>query len=173
MEHDAEFRFVPYPCEGEPEDEAKGLLKDCGKPLPFVDRIVMTLEKEAVPVTTKFLQGYYDSPQISRVDVGRGVWLLREMTRIRQSFTPSVSLFSRQPWKPISGTSALTGLTPWWALEKRQPSARRNRKLRQAISIAVDWEEQIAIFEKGQGEAAHGPLPPRAFRLPRRRACGL
>ena len=39
----------------------------------------------------------------------------------------------------------------------------RHRKLRQAISIVVDWEEEIAIFEKEQGTASHGPLPPGLF----------
>ena len=41
--------------------------------------------------------------------------------------------------------------------------AERNRKLRQALSIAIDWEEHIAIFERGQGVAAQGPLPPSLF----------
>jgi ABC-type transport system substrate-binding protein len=41
--------------------------------------------------------------------------------------------------------------------------AERNRKLRQAFSIALDWEEHIAIFERGQGVAAQGPLPPSLF----------
>ena len=36
----------------------------------------------------------------------------------------------------------------------------RNRKLRQALSIAIDWEEYIAIFERGQGEPRRGPVPP-------------
>jgi ABC-type transport system substrate-binding protein len=39
----------------------------------------------------------------------------------------------------------------------------KNRKLRQALSIAIDWEEHIAIFERGQGVAAQGPLPPSLF----------
>ena len=46
---------------------------------------------------------------------------------------------------------------------KTPQEARRNKLLRQAISIALDWEEQIAIFEKGQGQTAHGPLPPGLF----------
>ena len=72
LERNPLYRTSLYPCEGEPGDREKGLLEDCGKPLPLADRIVMTMEKEAVPVTSKFLQGYYDSPQISRVDTGQG-----------------------------------------------------------------------------------------------------
>jgi ABC-type transport system substrate-binding protein len=36
----------------------------------------------------------------------------------------------------------------------------KNLKLRQAISIAVDWEEYVTIFENSQAQVAHGPLPP-------------
>jgi ABC-type oligopeptide transport system substrate-binding subunit len=37
------------------------------------------------------------------------------------------------------------------------------RKLRQAISIAVDWEEFIAIFLNGRGLVAQDPLAPGIF----------
>ena len=34
------YRGVPYPCEGAPGDKEKGLLDDCGKNTPFIDKIV-------------------------------------------------------------------------------------------------------------------------------------
>jgi ABC-type transport system substrate-binding protein len=39
----------------------------------------------------------------------------------------------------------------------------RNRKLRQAISIAIDWEEYAKVFPKKAGDTAQGPLPPGIF----------
>jgi len=39
----------------------------------------------------------------------------------------------------------------------------RARKLRIAISIAVDQEEFISIFRNGRGVPAHGPIPPGIF----------
>lgn len=39
----------------------------------------------------------------------------------------------------------------------------RARKLRLAISIAVDYEEYIAIFFNGRGQSAQGPIPPGIF----------
>lgn len=59
------FHGERYPCEGEAEDAAAGLLVDCGKPLPFIERAVFTREKEAIPYWNKFLQGYYDASGIS------------------------------------------------------------------------------------------------------------
>ena len=44
------------------------------------------------------------------------------------------------------------------------PEQARNRKLRQAISIAIDWEEFVRVFpSKAAGETAMGPLPPGIF----------
>ena len=54
-----------YPAEGEDEDKALGLLTDAGKRLPFVDKVVFTLEKETIPYWAKFLQGYYDTSGIA------------------------------------------------------------------------------------------------------------
>jgi ABC-type transport system substrate-binding protein len=42
-------------------------------------------------------------------------------------------------------------------------AATRARKLRQAISIALDIEEQISIFANGRGIAAQGPIAPGIF----------
>jgi len=41
--------------------------------------------------------------------------------------------------------------------------AERNRKLRQAISIAMDQEEFISIFTNGRGIPGQGPIPPGIF----------
>ncbi len=62
------FRGEPYPCEGETGDKDDGLLADCGKLMPFIDKIVFSIEKEKIPQKTKFLQGYYDIPSVSRFD---------------------------------------------------------------------------------------------------------
>jgi ABC-type transport system substrate-binding protein len=40
------------------------------------------------------------------------------------------------------------------------PAGDRGKYLRQAISIAVDYEEYISIFLNGRGLAGQGPLPP-------------
>ena len=39
----------------------------------------------------------------------------------------------------------------------------KNRKLRQALSIAIDWEEYSRIFPEDAGETAMGPVPPGIF----------
>lgn len=152
------FHGETYPCEGEPEDRAAGLLEDCGQPLPLVERAVFTREKEAIPYWNKFLQGYYDASGISsdsfdqavRVNVGGDVALTDEMQekgiRLLTSVKPSTFYMGFNLLDPVVG-----GLSP------------RARALRQAVSIAVDQEEFIAIFQNGRGIAAQGPLPPGIF----------
>lgn len=157
------FRFVPYPCEGEPGDKEKGYLDACGKPLPLVDRVVFEIEKEAVPLQTKFLQGYYDSPSIDRVDTGLGY-----LTAMADS-PEKLALYTQKNLRfPETVEASLwyigfNWLDPVLGGGKDPEAARRAKLLRQAISIAVDWEENIAIFQKNQGIPAHGPIPPGLF----------
>jgi len=42
-------------------------------------------------------------------------------------------------------------------------SSSRAKKLRQAVSIALDYEEFISIFANGRGLPAQGPIPPGIF----------
>src|SRR5258706_1171958 len=65
LDRNPNYKGEVYPAEGEPGDAQAGLLKDAGKPLPFVDRVVFSLEKEQIPYWNKFLQGYYDASGIS------------------------------------------------------------------------------------------------------------
>jgi len=152
------FHGQAYPCEGEAGDRAAGLLEDCGKPLPFIDQAIFTREKEAIPYWNKFLQGYYDASGISsdsfdqavRVNVGGDVALTDEMRdkgiRLLTSVKSSTFYMGFNMLDPVIG-----GLSP------------RATKLRQAISIAIDQEEYISIFQNGRGIAAQGPLPPGIF----------
>jgi oligopeptide transport system substrate-binding protein len=147
-----------YPCEGEEGDREAGLLADCGKPLPLIDKAVFSREKEAIPYWNKFLQGYYDASGISsdsfdqavRVNVGGDVALTDEMRdkgiRLLTSVKISTFYLGFNMLDPVIG--GLNG---------------RATMLRQAISIAVDQEEYISIFQNGRGIPAQSPLPPGIF----------
>ena len=54
------------PGDGRAGRRRAGLLdpRYVGKPLPFVDRVELRLDKEDIPAFTKFLQGYYDASGI-------------------------------------------------------------------------------------------------------------
>lgn len=158
LERNPNFRGETYPCEGEPGDREAGLLDDCGRPLPFIDKVVFTREKEQIPYWNKFLQGYYDASGIASdsfdqaVQVGAGgeVSLTPEMQaqgiRLSTSVATSTFYMGFNMLDPLVGGDS--------------PAA---RKIRQAIAIAIDQEEFISIFQNGRGIPAMSPLPPGIF----------
>lgn len=154
------FRGEPYPCEGEERDVQAGLLKDCGKLTPFIDQIVFSLEKESVPLMGKFLQGYYDVPQAD--DSSYGVAM-----QVAAGDSPDkAELYRDRGLQLLTSTEAqiyylgFNWLDPVVGGGDTPEQAEKNRKLRQAISIAFDWEQYIQIFLNDQGEPAYGPVPP-------------
>lgn len=158
LERNPYFHGEAYPSEGEPEDGQAGLLVDAGKNVPFIDRIVFSREKEGIPYWNKFLQGYYDRSGIAsdnfdqavRIDIEGGATLSPEMEhkgiRLQTSVGTSTFYLAFNFLDPVVG-----GLSV------------RATKLRQAVSIAVDWEEFISIFSNGRGIPGMGPLPPGIF----------
>ncbi|HSO06047.1 MAG TPA: ABC transporter substrate-binding protein [Pelomicrobium sp.] len=158
LERNPNFPGEPFPREGEPGDAAAGLLDDAGKTMPFIDKVVFSLEKESIPYWNKFLQGWYDASGIASdtfdqaVQFGAGgeVTLTDEMQakgiQLQTSVATSVFYMGFNMLDPVVGGTG-----------------ERGRKLRQAISIAFDVEEFISIFLNGRGLPGQGPIPPGIF----------
>ncbi len=154
------YRGEPYPCEGAPGDKERGLLDDCGKKTPFIDSIVTVVEREATPQKNKFRDGYYDLESFERTDSGIPYMAEAEDSEeVRKTYLEKGFNFT----KSTDVTSYLIGfnfLDPVLGHGDTPAARERNRKLRQAISIAIDWEEYARIFPKNAGVALMGPLPP-------------
>lgn len=158
LQRNPNYRGATYPCEGEPEDRASGLLADCGATIPFIDKAVFSREKESIPYWTKFLQGYYDASGLSSdnfdqaVQVGSGgeVGLSDEMRERHISLVTAV-----EPSTMYTGFNMLDPLVGG--------DSESARKLRLAISIAIDQEEFISVFLNGRGTPAMNPIPPGVF----------
>lgn len=152
------FHGERFPSQGEPQDRAQGLLKDAGQPLPLTDEIVFSLEKESIPYWNKFLQGYYDSSGVGSDSFDQAIRLDANGNPV---LTPEMQA------RHIRLSSAVTTSIFYMGFNMRDPVvggySERARKLRQAISIAVDDEEFISIFLNGRGVPAQGPLPPGIF----------
>ena len=157
------YRGEPYPCEGAPGDKEKGLLDDCGKPTPFVDKLVFEIEKESVPLHAKFKQGFYDSPAVERLDMGTQYLTAMVDDPNKEKEYRDKGFRLPTTVEPNNWYLAFNWMDPVVGQGKTPDQADRNRKLRQALSIALDWEEYVSIFWDMQGVAAHGPLPPSLF----------
>ncbi|MFL6581313.1 MAG: ABC transporter substrate-binding protein [Burkholderiales bacterium] len=158
LERNPNFAGEAYPTEGEEGDQAAGLLDDAGKMMPFIDQAVFSLEKESIPYWNKFLQGYYDASGITsdsfdqtvQITPSGDVTLADEMRkqdiRLQTSVATSIMYMGFNMLDPVVGGDS-----------------ERTRKLRQAISIAIDQEEFISIFTNGRGIPGQGPIPPGIF----------
>jgi ABC-type transport system substrate-binding protein len=158
LERNPHFHGEAYPHEGEPQDAAAGLLRDAGKPLPFIDKVIFSLEKESIPYWNKFLQGYYDASGISSDSFDQAV-------RVTTQGEADVTDLMRD--KGIQLQTTVTATSYYYGFNMNDPLvgglSERARKLRQAISIVLDYEEFISIFANGRGIPAQGPLPPGIF----------
>jgi len=147
-----------YPVEGDAEDRKDGLLADAGKPLPFVDGAVFSLEKETIPYWSKFLQGYYDSSGISSDSFDQAV-------QFSAGGNPQLTDSMRD--KDIHLITSVAASIWYVGFNMLDPVVgglgEDRRKLRQAISIAFDYDEFISIFLNGRGIPAQGPIPPGLF----------
>lgn len=159
LERNPNFQGEYYPDEGMPEDIQKGLLRDAGKSLPFIDKIVYSREKESIPYWNKFLQGYYDASGIGSDSFDQAVQITgqgeatitdemeAQGIRLETAVAPSTYYMGFNMLDPVVGGRTVA--------EKAAA-----RKLRQAISIAVNYEEYLSIFANGRGIAAQSPIPP-------------
>jgi len=159
LERNPNFRGEVYPAEGEPGDAATGLLRDAGKAIPFIDRIVFSREKESIPYWNKFLQGYYDTSGITSDVFDQAV---------RVSIEGETGVTPEMESRGIRLSTSLAASTGYVAFNWDDPvvggkAGERAQKLRQAVSIAFDVEEQISIFANGRGVAAQGPIAPGIF----------
>ncbi len=138
-------------------DADQSLLDDAGKPLPFLKEAIYTLEKESVPAWNKFLQGFYDISGVSSDSFDQAISmqagemsLTAEMLEKNIEFIsvvrPTIFYFAFNMADPVVG-----GYSP------------QQQKLRQAISIAINYEEFISIFLNGRGVVAHSPIPQGIF----------
>ena len=158
MERNPNYHEESYPTEGEPGDGPSGLLLDAGQRLPFIDKVIFNLDKESIPRWNKFLQGYYDRSGVQPEGFDQAI-------RFTSEGDTDVSDTMKE--KGIRLLTSVAASTYYLGFNMLDPVVggytERARKLRQAISIAVDFEEQITIFENGRGIAAQGPLAPGIF----------
>lgn len=145
-----------FPADISPADIKTGIIDPAyaGQRMPFLERVVFTREKEGIPRFNKMLQGYYDDggiikesfdaiikdDELSPEMVARGMRLDKEVE-------PTIFYIGFNMDDPVLGHSA----------------GEKGRKLRQAMSLAVDAPEYLRLFLNGRGEPAQSPLPPAIF----------
>ncbi|MBL7224231.1 MAG: ABC transporter substrate-binding protein, partial [Candidatus Brocadiae bacterium] len=162
---DERYPQLPQPPAGDArgrahhqEMAAMGMLEDAGRRLPMVDRVVFRREVEWIPRWTKFRQGYYDTSGISSDVYDQSITL---------TSTGDAVLSEEMVEQGIRLLTAPSAVVSYFAFNMADPIvggySESRRKLRQAIALAFDTEEWIAIFLNGRGQVAHSPVPPGTF----------
>jgi ABC-type transport system substrate-binding protein len=120
--------------------------------------VVFSLEKETIPYWNKFLQGYYDTSGISSDSFDQAINI---------GNSGEVNLTDSMLRQGIDLSTAVSTSIFYTGFNMRDPVVGGNteaaRKLRQAISIAINTEENISIFLNGRGIPAQGVIPPGIF----------
>ena len=140
------FREKLYPSEASEEFKKLGYLADAGKRLPLVDKIVVKTMVESQPRWLNFLKGKLDYISIPK-----------------DNFDTAVI-----PGKGISDKLAKKGIilliTP--SLDVTYTSFNfdhklfQNKKLRQALSLAIDINKVNKLFYNDTGLPANSVIPP-------------
>ena len=153
LEKNPNFRGETYPSEGEAGDAEAGLLQDTGKTMPFVEKVVFSREKESIPYWNKFLQGYYDTSGIGSDQFDQAV---RVSIEGDADVTPEMEAKGIRLSTSVETTVGYLAFN--WDDAVVGGSSEKSRKLRHAVSIALDIEEQISIFANGRDATTGQPL---------------
>ena len=138
--------------------------------MPFIDRLVFSIEKERIPQKTKFLQGYYDNPEPQRFD-----WLLDFDYDVKNS--EEIAKLFRERGIQMPRTLEISNwyvgfnwLDPVVGKGATPEQQVKNRKLRQALSIAVELGRVRArVREQGERRTGDERSAARCVRLSERR----
>ena len=138
-----------YPTVGAPGDAEKGLLKDAGKRLPFVDVVEMPLIEEAQPGMLKFLKGEIDWRALDRANFSKMVVKNGDGDfKVADEFASKFSIYWAQG----------TDLT-YTALNLKDPLLGGNKKLRQALAYLMDTQAEIDVLQNGRGRKLQSVVP--------------
>ncbi len=148
LDRNPNFRKELYPSIGSPNFIKIGLVRDAGKPLPFLDRITMEVIKEDQPRWLNFLKGNIDA-------------ILLPKDNFRQAITDQVNLVPELVKKGIH-LNIETGTVIRYISFNMKDSVvgGANKYLRQALSSAIDREQWIDIFTNGTGKKMVNAVPP-------------
>jgi oligopeptide transport system substrate-binding protein len=147
-------RTETYPVTGSADQKERGLLRDAGKPVPMVDRVVQFVVDDQSTAWMMFLSGQLDASGISRDNWDAVITGDRELDEtlakrgIELVYSPAIDIrylgFNMDD--PVVGWS-------------RDPETNlRHKKLRQALSCAYDFD-RMNKFLNYRLYPANGPIP--------------
>lgn len=147
LERNPNFHPDFYPTEGASEFQKRGLLADAGKPLPFLDRIVINVVKEAQPAWLNFMKGNQDKIGIPK-------------DNFAQAISNQVNLTPELSAKGIRLHIETGAVFYYVSFNMKDKLLGGNKHLRYALSAAIDRDKWVEVFTNGTGKKQTTALPP-------------
>ncbi|MBP8990575.1 MAG: hypothetical protein KBG82_01200 [Spirochaetes bacterium] len=141
------YRNEYYPREAGEKAKSLGLLKYAGKKLPFIDKLVYYVIEETNPAWLKLMAGELDIGGIPK-------------DQFAKSITPTKDLTPELKEKGLTLDINPTLDVTYTFFNMEDPILGKNRKLRQAISMAQDRDKMIQIFYNNRAIKAQTVIPP-------------
>lgn len=141
------YRDEFYPSEGETSDKENGLLKDAGKKIPLVDKLIVRVMIEQQPRWLNFLKGKLDSVTIPP-------------EKFTDVIIPGTGLSGDFKKKGIVAKTKVGIDVTYSAFNHQHELFKDNVKLRRAMSLAFDRDKYNKAFFYGLSRSAQSIVPP-------------
>ncbi len=140
------YRKVLYPCDASSEFKQQGLLKDCGKTIPFVDKVVVNIITESLPRWLNFQKGKLDYVGIPKDNFDTAV--------------PDAKNLAPDFIKKGMSLNVTPSLDVTYIAFNHDLKLFSNLKLRRAMSLAYNVSDANRLFYNNTAIAAQSIVPP-------------
>ncbi|MCR9206033.1 MAG: ABC transporter substrate-binding protein, partial [Halobacteriovoraceae bacterium] len=137
-----------YPTQGDRLAHSRGLLKDAGKKIPFLDKIEFRIIKESQTRWLNFLS--------------KKIHILKNIPKdnYQSAVNAQGDLIKDLKDKNIN-LQAFPTLTYWWmSFNMKDSLFAKNKNLRLAVAHAFDYDRHIELFTNNIGQKANSIYPP-------------
>ena len=136
-----------------------GPAEDAGKALPLVDGVNVRVIVEDQPRWLHFMKGDIDYVAIPKDNFGSAVTL---KDKSKPATVENLELTEEMKKKNIElfGAVALDFTYTAFNTDSKEIPQFKDKRVRQAISLAVDETEAIQLFYNGRATSAQTPIPP-------------
>lgn len=141
------FREKKFPCEASKNFEKEGLLADCGKKLPLVDKVVVNIIEEDQPRWLNFQKGKVDYVGVPKDNFDT---VIPDAKNLSPEYKSKGIILMVSPSLDVTYTAFNHDLDLF----------KNNTQLRQAMSLAYDIDTANKLFYNNQAIPAQSVVPP-------------
>jgi ABC-type transport system substrate-binding protein len=151
FERNPSYRGDTYPTEGAPGDKEAGLLEDAGKPVPFLDRVELSIITEDQPRWLRQMKGEFDVGGIPKDNFDAAI------DRATKELKADLAAKGMRLVKTSELDITMT------AFNMEDPILGKNKLLRQAMALGYNNARRISLFYNDRALPAQSLIPPGIF----------